>query len=86
MDNENSNSLKNSTNQNNSSDIVSKNVEDFSESKIISEEIKFNHQAGEGQYREIRYEDGGFRQFDTQTGELIGSSYKSDQKNLPTME
>lgn len=86
MDDENFNSLKNSTNQNNSSDSVSKNAEDFSESKIISEEIKFNHQAGEGQYREIRYEDGGFRQFDTQTGELIGSSYKSDQKNLPSME
>ncbi len=86
MDNENSNSLKNSTNQNNSRDSVSKNIEDFSESKIISEEIKFNHQAGEGHYKEIRYEDGGFRQFDTETGELIGSSYKSDQKNLPNME
>lgn len=79
------NSLKNSANQNNSSDLVSQ-ADDFSESKIISEEIKHNHQSGEGQYREVRYEDGGFRQFDTETGELIGSSYKSDQENLPTME
>ena len=80
------NSLKNSTNQNNSSDLVSKKADDFTESKIISEEIKFNHQSGEGQYREIHYEDGGFRQFDIETGELIGSSYESDQKNLPSME
>lgn len=79
------NSLKNSANQNNSSDLVSQ-ADDFSESKIISEEIKHNHQFGEGQYREVRYEDGGFRQFDTETGELIGSSYKSDQENLPSME
>ena len=80
------NSLKNSANQNNSSDLVSKKADDFSESKIISEEIKHNHQSGEGQYREVRYEDGGFRQFDTETGELIGSSYESDQENLPSME
>lgn len=55
-------------------------------SKIISESVKFNAQEGEGYYREVRYEDGGFRQFDTETGELIGSSYESDQDKLPKMD
>ena len=86
MDNENFNSLKNSSNQNNSSNIVSKKLEDFSDCKIISEEVKFNLQNEEGQYRLIRYEDGGFRQYDTESGELIGSSYESDQDKLPSME
>lgn len=53
---------------------------------IISEEIKSNKQAGGGQYKIIRYKDGGFRQYDVETGKLIGSSYKSDQKNLPNIE
>ena len=53
---------------------------------IVSEEIKSNGQAGKGKYREVYYKDGGFRQFDKETGELIGSSYASDQKNLPKME
>ena len=54
--------------------------------EIISEEIKFNYQEGSGYYRHVTYSDGGFRQFDKETGELIGSSYASDQKNLPKME
>ena len=53
---------------------------------IVKEEIKFNAQNGEGYYREVTYKDGGFRQFDTETGELIGSSYESDQDKLPSME
>ena len=53
---------------------------------IVSEEIKFNAQNGEGYYREVTYKDGGFRQYDTQSGELIGSSYESDQDKLPSME
>lgn len=53
---------------------------------IVKEEIKFNAQNGEGYYREVTYKDGGFRQFDTETGELIGSSYDSDQSKLPSME
>ena len=54
--------------------------------EIISEEIKFNYQKGRGYYRHVLYTDGGFRQFDKETGELIGSSYASDQENLPKME
>ena len=53
---------------------------------IVSEEIKFNAQEGEGYYREVTYKDGGFRQYDVDTGKLIGSSYDSDQKYLPSME
>ncbi|WP_298500639.1 flagellar protein, FliL [uncultured Methanobrevibacter sp.] len=53
---------------------------------IVSEIVKFNEQNGEGYYREVTYKDGGFRQYDVDSGELIGSSYKSDQANLPTLE
>ena len=53
--------------------------------EIISEEIKFNYQEGGGYYRHVTYSDGGFRQFGIETGKLIGSSYKSDQKNLPNL-
>ena len=51
---------------------------------VTSEEVKYNGQADNGSYyREVTYSDGGFRQYDTSSGELIGSSYDSDQKNLP---
>ena len=53
---------------------------------ILDEEVKFNHQNGEGSYREVTYSDGGFRQYDTESGELIGSSYDSDQDKLPSLE
>lgn len=56
------------------------------DSDIVSEEVKFNAQNGEGYYREVTYKDGGFRQYDTESGDLIGSSYDSDQANLPSME
>ena len=55
-------------------------------SDIVSEIVKFNGQNGEGSYREVTYKDGGFRQYDTETGKLIGSSYSSDQANLPNLE
>ncbi len=56
------------------------------EDNVVSEEIKDNRQAGSGQYRLVNYNDGGFRQFDVETGKLIGSSYKSDQEYLPNIE
>ena len=56
------------------------------DSDIVSEEVKFNAQNGEGYYREVTYKDGGFRQYDTDSGKLIGSSYDSDQDSLPSME
>ena len=55
-------------------------------SNIVDEVVKFNAQNGEGYYREVTYKDGGFRQYDTESGELIGSSYESDQGKLPSME
>lgn len=55
-------------------------------SDIVKEEVKFNSQNGEGSYREVTYKDGGFRQYDSESGELIGSSYDSDQDKLPSME
>ncbi len=51
-------------------------------SDIVSEIVKFNYQNGEGYYREVTYKDGGFRQFDNATGEMIGSSYDEDQEKL----
>ena len=53
---------------------------------IVSEIVKFNEQNGEGYYREVTYKDGGFRQYDADSGKLIGSSYESDQGSLPSME
>lgn len=76
---ESSNSIKNSNS--NSEESFMDTVND-----IVKEEVKFNHQNGEGYYREVTYKDGGFRQYDTETGELIGSSYDSDQDKLPSME
>lgn len=49
---------------------------------IVSEIVKFNDQNGEGYFREVTYKDGGFRQYDNATGELIGSSYDEDQEKL----
>lgn len=56
------------------------------DSDIVKEEIVFNAQNGSGYFREVTYKDGGFRQFDIETGELIGSSYDSDQDKLPSLE
>ena len=71
-------------------DIQSNNNQNQSSSKsddVVDEEVKYNGQADNGSYyREVTYSDGGFRQYDTSSGELIGSSYDSDQKNLPSME
>lgn len=55
-------------------------------SNIVDEVVKFNGQNGEGYYREVTYSDGGFRQYDTESGDLIGSSYDSDKDKLPSLE
>ncbi|SEL01434.1 hypothetical protein SAMN05216439_1807 [Methanobrevibacter gottschalkii] len=57
-----------------------------SEPYVVSEVVKFNAQQGEGYFREVTYSDGNFRQYDVDTGKLIGSSYDSDQDKLPSME
>ena len=58
-----------------------------SKSNVVNETVKYNGQADDGSYyREVSYSDGGFRQYDTSSGKLIGSSYESDQKYLPSMD
>ena len=49
---------------------------------IVSDVVKENGQEGSGSYREVSYSDGGFRQYDSESGDLIGSSYKEDQGQL----
>lgn len=49
---------------------------------IVKEEVYFNGQAGEGYIREVTYSDGNFRQYDSVTGELIGSSFEGDRARL----
>lgn len=57
-----------------------------SDSDIVSESIQENYQQGDGSYyRQVEYKDGNFRQYDTKTGKLIGSSYDSDQGKLREM-
>ena len=68
------------------SNVASSESSSSSDGDIVSEIVKFNEQNGEGYYREVTYADGGFRQYDTESGNLIGSSYESDQANLPSME
>lgn len=53
---------------------------------VVSESVEYNYQNGGGYYRQVEYSDGNFRQYDVNTGELIGSSFESDQKYLPSME
>lgn len=74
-----------SSDSSSSDDSSDKSVVDKA-SDIVKEEVKFNAQDGHGHYREVTYADGGFRQYDVDTGELIGSSYDSDQDKLPSME
>lgn len=88
-----SNATENVTNSTNVENITSKDSQSSSNSSsksgvyIVSEVVKYNAQADDGSYyREITYSDGGFRQYNVSNGKLIGSSYASDQKYLPSME
>ena len=45
-----------------------------------------NYQAGQGEFYEISYSDGNFRQYDTKTGELVGSSFDEDQEKLGVVD
>ncbi len=49
---------------------------------IVGESIKENYQQGDGShYREVQYKDGNIRQYNSK-GELIGSTFDSDQDYL----
>ncbi len=78
--------ITNTTNDNPNATIADKNNTTSSEPYVVSEVVKFNAQEGEGYYREVTYSDGNFRQYDVDTGKLIGSSYDSDQDKLPSVE
>ncbi len=87
----NSNNDNSSNNQTNASNNVTADKLSFDnistdDDDVVSVEIVFNEQQGYGYYKQVNYKDGGFRQFDVDTGELIGSSYAEDQKYLPSME
>ena len=69
-----------------SSDSSSGSSNGGSGSDIVSEIVKPNSQNGEGSYREVTYKDGGFRQYDSESGELIGSSYDKDQEKLGVVD
>lgn len=72
---------------NNTTANTSDNTKPNSGVYVVSEAVKYNYQADDGSYyREVTYSDGGFRQYNTSSGKLIGSSYASDQKYLPSME
>lgn len=80
-----SNSYSDSGSSSSSSSVSSSNDGD-SAGDILSDVIKQNDQNGEGEYREVTYKDGGFRQYDKETGDLIGSSYDEDQEKLGVVD
>ena len=80
-------SVANNTTANNTNDNSQPKPSSDSGVYVVSEVVKYNYQADDGSYyREVTYSDGGFRQYNTSNGKLIGSSYASDQKYLPSME
>ena len=58
---------------------------DSDANEIVSDEIIYSGQLDED-IRQVTYSDGNFRQYDIDTGELIGSTFESDQKYLPGMD
>lgn len=84
----NTTNLKNNTTANDTVNLDDNSEKSYSNSakssdnNVVSENVEFNAQQGEGYYKEVKYADGGFRQYDTDSGELIGSSYDSDQGYL----
>ncbi|MDE4079017.1 flagellar protein, FliL [Candidatus Methanosphaera massiliense] len=86
------NNTTNITNNTTSNDTPSSSSSDSSSSNsnngpsVVSTHDEENYQAGDGShYKQVEYSDGNFRQYDY-NGKLIGSSYDSDQKYLPSME
>ena len=53
---------------------------------VVSEKMVESGQEPGLTYREVTYDDGNIRQYDKDTGELIGSTFDSDQSKLPSME
>lgn len=49
-------------------------------------EVTHNYQGDGGEMYQINYNDGNFRQYDTKTGELVGSSFDEDQEKLGVVD
>ena len=49
-------------------------------------EVSRNYQGDGGEMYQINYKDGNFRQYDTKTGELIGSTFDEDQEKLGVVD
>ena len=63
---------------------VSKNKQGVQRKVVSIKKVKNGQNSG-GYFKEIRYSDGGFRQYN-EKGKLIGSSNPEDQKYLPSIE
>ena len=49
-------------------------------------EVTHNYQGDGWEMYQINYNDGNFRQYDTKTGELVGSSFDEDQEKLGVVD
>ena len=78
----NSTSSSSTDKSNNTGTKVISSSSSSSGSGISGGSAEYNGQAGGGYYYQINYKDGNFRQYDTKTGELIGSSFQEDQEKL----
>ena len=77
--NANSNSKSESKSESVSNVVVG---EDKSDSGVQGGHVAKNSQEDKGYYYQINYNDGNFRQYDTKTGNLIGSTFEEDQAKL----
>ena len=70
--------------QNNATALSSSNStgSNYDTNGVSGGQLENNYQEGQGTYYQINYKDGNFRQYDTKTGELIGSSFDEDQEKL----
>lgn len=77
-----STSANTNTNANTNANSNGSSAQLSSGSGVTGGGAEYNGQAGGGYMYQINYSDGNFRQYDTKTGELIGSSFDEDQEKL----
>lgn len=78
--------VNNTTNNTTANTTTTAKKSSSDDSDVVSVSDQENLQAGDGShYKEVEYADGNFRQY-SYDGKLIGSSYESDQDQLPSME
>ena len=78
----NSTSNSSAVSSNGTGSQVSSSSSSSSGSGVTGGGAEYNAQDGGGYYYQINYSDGNFRQYDTKTGDLIGSSFDEDQEKL----